>query len=323
MLSKYSKNISFLIIFFTIFAILAIWQPETFLSVGNFQSMAFQIPEFGLLALAMTLAILTSGIDLSVISITVLSGIAGGFVFEGLLVTNINIYIIIILAVFTVLFVGALCGLLNGILIGPGKLAPILVTLGSSRLFVGIAMVFTKGGAKTDFPEVFVNFGNGTLLFMPNIFIIFLVLALILGIVLNKAKLGFNIYMIGTNPLAAIFTGISNKKVLLSVYTIIGAICGCAALVVMARTNSIKVGYGTSYLLQSVLVAILGGVDPTGGFGTITGVVLGIFILQIISSGFNLLGFSAFLRNAIWGTLLIVVMIVNFYMKKNRRIGID
>jgi len=323
MLGKYSKNIIFLIIFFIVFAILAIWQPETFLSVGNFQSMAFQIPEFGLLALAMTLAMLAGGIDLSIISITVLSGIAASFVFEGLLVTNINIYIIISLAIFTAIFVGVLCGLLNGMLIGPGKLVPILVTLGSSRLFVGIAMVFTKGGAKTNFPEVFINFGNGALLFMPNIFIIFLVLALILGIILNRTKLGFKIYMIGTNPLAATFTGISNKRVLLSVYAIIGAICGCTALVVMARNNSIKVGYGTSYLLQSILVAVLGGIDPTGGFGTITGVVLGIFILQIISSGFNLIGFSAFLRNAIWGTLLIVVMIVNFYMKKNRRISND
>ncbi|MCL6087946.1 MAG: ABC transporter permease [Actinobacteria bacterium] len=319
MQGKYTRNVSFLIIFFIIFGLLAIWQPKTFLSIGNFQSMAFQIPEFGILALAMTLSILAGGIDLSIISITILSGITSGFVFESFTGTNVNTHVVIVLAVFAALLVSSLCGFINGLLVGWGKLTPILVTLGTSRLFTGTALVLTKGGAKTNFPDMFIHFGNGTIKFIPNIFILFLFIALIISLILNGTKFGFNIYMVGNNPLVSIFTGIKNKIVLIKVYTLVGLICGIAALTVMAKTSSIKVGYGTSYLLQSVLVAILGGVDPAGGFGTITGVLLGIFLLQIISSGFNLLGLSAFLRNVIWGALLIAVMMINYFINKNSK----
>ena len=104
--------------------------------------------------------------------------------------------------------------------------------------------------------------------------------------------------------------------VLLLTYGIPGMLAGIASIIVMARTNSIRVGYGDSYLLLTVLVAVLGGVNPRRGSGKISGMILSIILLQIISSGFNILGYSAFLKNAIWGTLLVVVMIINYFALK-------
>ena len=111
-------------------------------------------------------------------------------------------------------------------------------------------------------------------------------------------------------PLAAHYSGLQNSRILLKTYAVTGLMAGLAALIMMARVDSIKVGYGNSYLLQSVLVVILGGVSTIGGTGNITGVVFSVLILRVISSGFNIMGFSNYMRNVIWGSLLIIVAIL-------------
>jgi simple sugar transport system permease protein len=287
-----------------------------FLSLGNFQSMAFQLPEYGILSLAMMFAIISGGIDLSIVQIAVLAGILSGKTMEAAARWGWSTSGVIACAVLVALASSTVFGLANGLFIGYLRLEPILVTLGTSQVLLGISTVATKGGAVTNYPRAFVAIGNNTLVGVPIILLVFLFVSLLCAFLLRRTRLGFNIAMIGTSKKVSVFSGVDTKKVLLLTYAIAGMLAGIASMIVMARTNSIRVGYGDSYLLLTVLVAILGGVNPTGGSGKISGILLSIVLLQIVSSGFNILGYSAFLKTAIWGMLLVLVMIINYFTMK-------
>lgn len=275
--------------------------------------MSFQLPEYGMLSLAMMLAMVTGGIDLSIVQITVLSGILAGRAMEIAAAWGLSSGWIIGLAIVVALCSSALLGVINGLFIGFLGLEPILVTLGTSQVFLGIATVTTKGGAVTNYPAEFIALGNGVVCGAPLILLVFALAAVVCTLVLRRTRLGFNMFAIGSSKRVAVFSGIDAKRVLFSTYTITGLLSGMAAIIVMSRTNSIRVGYGDSYLLLSVLVVVLGGVDPAGGSGRVSGVIMSIVILQIISSGFNIIGYSAFLKTAMWGTILVGAMIANYF----------
>jgi simple sugar transport system permease protein len=145
---------------------------------------------------------------------------------------------------------------------------------------------------------------------VPFSILVFLLAALAMGIVLRKTPFGFTVYMLGANPLAARYSGVNNRAVTMRCYAIAGAMAGIAAVIMMSRFNSVKVGYGNSYQLQAILVVILGGVNPDGGDGDVLGVLFAILTLQCIASGFNILGFTNYMRNVIYGGMLVLVLIV-------------
>jgi ribose/xylose/arabinose/galactoside ABC-type transport system permease subunit len=137
--------------------------------------------------------------------------------------------------------------------------------------------------------------------------IIFLALCIPVAVLLNKSPFGYKIYMIGSNEKATRFSGVDTKRVVLKIYVLSSLLAVAAALVMMARFNSANASYGESYLLVTILAAVLGGVDPFGGFGKVGGLMMALILLQVISSAFNLLNFSPFLTVAIWGALIIGV----------------
>jgi len=322
-----------------VFALISLLDPERFLSLTNIQQMAFQLPEFGVLAFAMMVVMLSGGIDLSIISISTLSGIAaavtllsvassGGLdltlMLKGIMAGedsatavvqqmpfDLRMLLIILLTVCTALAAGALCGLFNGVLIAVVRIPPILATLGTMKLFEGISFVITKGSPITSFPKPFLFIGGGSILHVPMPMVIFAACGVTVGVLLQKTRLGFSIYAVGMNAIAAKFSGIRNRAVLLRTYLVSGLLAGAAALLIMSRVDSVKVGYGSSYLLQAVLVVILGGVSHIGGKGYILDVIFSILMLRVISSGFNIAGFTEYFRNVIWGSLLVVVTAAN------------
>ena len=319
MLGKYSKTISLFIIMVGVFVIMAIFLPDKFLTVINFQSMASQIPEFGLLALAMMVAMMTGGIDLSVVSITNLTGVVGAIVLTKFINPQMEggqIVLIIILAILAIIAASLVCGLMNGFLIANVGVPPILATLGTMGLYLGIAIVITGGHGVTGFPDKFLFIGSGTIGIVPVPLIIFIVCALVVALVLNKTTLGLSIQMLGSNPVAARFAGINNNNVLIKTHMITGLLAGISSIIMISRVNSMRPGYGYAYLLTAILVVVLGGVDPYGGFGTVSGVVMGIIILQVLQSGFNILSFSPFFKKFIWGFMLLLVMVINFFVAK-------
>jgi simple sugar transport system permease protein len=134
---------------------------------------------------------------------------------------------------------------------------------------------------------------------------LFALVAVVLWVLLEKSPLGRAIYLIGSNERATRYAGINTRRVLIQVYVISALLCAVAAFLMMSKLNSAKASYGESYLLVSILAAVLGGVNPDGGSGRIIGMVLALFLLQTIESGFNMMGVSPYLTMALWGTLLL------------------
>ncbi len=297
-----------------IFVVMAALDPSRFLTMGNFSSMAFQFPEFAILSLAMMLSMMTGGIDLSVVGVSNLAAVIAALLLSTLAGPQAVGLVgggTIALAIAAALVVGAVCGLLNGIVIGIFGLPPILATLGTGLIFTGLAVAITGGSAVLGFPAAFAFLGNGAIAGVPMPLIVFIVIAAIVWLVLERTALGLRIQMLGTNPLAARFAGIDDLAVTLRTYLLSGIFSASAGLVIMSRANSAKADYGSSYLLLSILICVLGGINPYGGFGRVAGLVLAVLSLQFLSSGLNMLQVSNFAKELIWGGLLLTVMGAN------------
>ena len=292
--------------------------PDTFFTVRTFQAMSIQFPEIGILAIAMMLTMLTGGIDLSVVSTANLAAICASILLTTLLPAGGSphyILPVILLAVATSAGVGVLAGLFNGLLITKIGITPILATLGTMTLYAGFSTVITKGTSFFAIPS-FLVLGSGDILGLPIPLLVFIVLALATSLMLNKTVFGYTLYMLGTNPKAARFSGINNRRILLKTYMFSGLLASLAGLIFLARNNAAKADYGDSYVLLVVLVAILGGVNYMGGFGKISGLVVAVLCLQFLSTGLNMLLFeysgSNFFKEFAWGAVLLLAMVMNY-----------
>ena len=302
------------IIAVVVFALMGILSPERFLSEQNLTSMAFQFPEFAILALAITLVMMTGGIDLSVVGIANLSAVVAALILTEFAGPDLPLQASLLWLGFALgasLLIGAMAGLLNGTLVAFLGLPPILATLGSGLVFTGFAIALTGGSAVMGFPEVVAWIGNSQVLGLPTPLLIFILLAVALHFLMTRTAFGIRISMFGTNPLAALYAAVDVKGMLLKVYMLSGLFASVAGMVIMSRANSAKADYGSSYLLLSVLIAVLGGVNPYGGYGRVVGVVLAVLSMQFLSSGLNMLQVSNFARELIWGALLLFVMTTN------------
>jgi simple sugar transport system permease protein len=312
---KYSDLLILGLAMVAVFLLMWLLNGSQFFHLGNFQSMAFQLPELGILSLAMMITMLTGGINLSIISSANLSGIITAMILTHFITPETGgagSGGTILLALSAGLATSAAIGLLNGFLIAVVDVSPILATLGTMILVRGLCIVLTKGYVISGFPKPLLFIGNGLILGIPMPIIIFCLTAGVMALLLNRTPLGVNIYLIGSNPTACHFAGVNNTSVLLRTYLLSGLYAGIAAIIMIARFNSAKADYGESYLLMTVLASVLGGTSAAGGFGRVSGLVLALVILQLVSSGLNLLRVSAFLTIAIWGLILILVMVVNY-----------
>ena len=295
-----------------------------FLSAATFGSVAFQLPELGLLTLAMLLPVLTGGLNLAITFTANLAGLTVAWVLQangGIDAGMASFILGCILAI----AVGAATGVVMGLVIAYTRAHPILVSL-SMMIFVrGLGEFLTRGGDISGFPAFLQPIGHGSLAGIPIPLLIFIACVLIWHVLLTRLKLGFNTYMIGSNIDAARYSGVNTRKVLVLVYTLSGAMSAVAGIIMLARFNSVRVGHGESYLLITVLACFLGGVNPFGGFGRVIPVFVALVVLQLLSSGLNLMGANQHLATAVWGILLIAVMILRWLAAQlmifNRRKG--
>jgi len=301
---------------------MALAKFESFYSVINFQTMASQFPEFGLMALGIMLCMITGGIDLSVVGVANMSSIMIGLTLNMLAAEDGSLPVYgIPLAILGGLLVGTVAGFLNGVLIAKVRIPPILVTLGSYQLFTGIAIIITKGKAISGFPPVYSATIAGKLFnVIPMQLVFFAAMALIIAFLLNRTTFGTKIYMLGTNMTAAQFSGLKTDLLLIKTYMLSAVCAALGGAVMLANYNSARADYGVVYTLQCVLIVVLGGVSPTGGKGRISGVVLSICVLQMLSSGLNRFPqVSSFYIPLIWGGVLILVMVLN-HLTENKKI---
>ena len=312
-----------LIITLVIFATMSFLEPSRFLRYYNFESISFIFPELGILAIAMMLAMLTGGIDLSVIGVANLSGILAGVFFTRIMVaepgaTGLEEIMRVGLGALLAMTVGVLAGLINGLLIAKTKITPILATLGTGQIFVGLCVVLTGGPAITGFPAYWGLIGNGKIFGIAAPLVLFLLVAITIALVLTRTPFGTKLMLIGTNPRAAVFAGLRSERMIILSYMTTGVLASIAGIMLSGRTNAAKSDYGTSYLLQAVLIAVLGGTNPAGGRGTVLGVSIAVIALMLLSSGFQMMRFSNHLIDFIWGAFLLIVIAINAFRNRAR-----
>lgn len=300
-----------------IILIFALTMWESLYSSRNLKSMAFQIPEFGLLAFGMMLSFLIGGIDLSIVAIANTSGIFAACVLTGRWFPGLDEQIAVLVAVLIAIVSSLIMGIINGIMISKLSAPPLIATLGTMTFYTGIGMALTGGKGVTGLPQLFASFGIAELWGIPIIFLIYLGVAVILALVLGYTSFGRKLYLYGGNPVAARFSAINNEHIVLSVFMITGLLAGIAGLIIISRVNSAKVGYGDAYLLQALLVCVIGGIHPNGGRGKVVGVVCAIVLMQLLSSAFTVWRFSPYAKKLIWGTILIVVMGLNYFSNRH------
>ena len=287
-----------------------------FLNLSNFQSMAFQVPELGVLAIAMMITMLSGGINLSIIATANMTAITTAFLLTHFIeegATGIGPTLVMLLAILAGLLIAVVAGLINGLIIAYVGVSPILATLGTMTLIEGLNVALTRGDVISGFPPPILFIGNGVILGVPMPILIFAVCAGGIALLLNRSPLGLSIYMIGSNEKATLFSGVSTRAVQLRIYMLSGFLCGIAAIIMISRFNSANAGYASSYLLVTILASVLGGINPDGGFGKMMGLVLSLIVLQVISSGLNLLGVSTHLTIALWGAILILVISLHHF----------
>lgn len=299
-----SAMVAFLLGSIILFGVLS---PQ-FLSGGIFRSMAFQLPELGLLTLAMFIPIIAGGLNLAVTFSANICGLAAAFVVQSYFMQAGIVAIPVALIV--ALGVGLIIGLATGAMIAYVGAHPILVTLGMMIFLRGLGELLTRGSDISGLPDSFKTLGHESLFGIPIPMLVFLLAVAFCVYIMQFTKLGFSIHMVGSNPKASLYSGINVKRVLIWVYGLSGALSGLAGIIMLARFNSVRVGHGESYLLITILACFLAGANPFGGFGRVLPLAVGLMSLQVIASGMNLVGASQHLATAAWGGFLILVMIL-------------
>ena len=281
-------------------------------------SMGFQLSEVAVLAFGMALCMLLGGIDLSIVAIANLSSLVTAMVLTGQFfdVEKAGSFVTILIAVVVAITISVLCGLLNGVIISKFSVSPIVATLSTMTFYSGIAMGITGGNSIGGYPSAFIKFGNGMFAGIPIVFIVAVIVFVLLILALDHTKLGHEIHYIGENHTASRFTGIDNEKVIMKVYTLSGLMAGIASLIIMARSDSARCGYGDTYQLQVIMIAVLGGISPSGGKGRLYGVFIATFCMQLMQTAFTLWQFSPYSKKLIWGMMLLVIMLINMVQER-------
>lgn len=280
-----------------------------FLTGGSLSSIGFQAPLLGILTLAMLAPMISGGFNLAIIYTANISGLTLAWVLLKLGGPDAGMFAIL-LGSLAALAVGALAGAAMGAVIAYVGAHPILVSLAMMIFLRGLGEFLTRGGDISGFPPALAFLGHGSLLGLPMPLILFGIAALIWHVMLRRSRHGFAVYMVGSNIRAAEYSGIDTKRTLVLIYALSGTLCAVAGILMAARFNSVRVGHGEALLLVTVLAIFLGGIDPFGGHGKVAPVILSVLILQILTSGLNLIGANQHLATAVWGLFLVAVMIL-------------
>lgn len=290
--------------------LIAALEPR-FLSTGNLAGVARQTAVITIMAMGMTVVMVSGGIDLSVGSTMALAGVAGAFAMVG----GIPVIIAVAIAIAT----GALCGLLNGAAVATLRIPPFIVTLGAMGIYRGTALLVTDGKSVVGLPSSFGYLAEGNLLgFMPVPLLIVLVVAVTIHFLLVSTRFGRYCYAIGSNIEAARYAGVRVSRYQILFYTALGALAGLAGAVESARLVTGQPTSGEGYELRVIAAVVIGGGSLSGGQGTVTGTIIGSLIMGVLANGANLLGISSFAQQVVIGA--VIVLAVTFDQFQRRRL---
>ncbi len=284
--------------------IVSVLNPS-FLEPLNILNLLRQVSINALIAFGMTFVILTGGIDLSVGAILALSSALTA----GMIVSGVDP----ILAIFIGCILGGLMGIVNGLFITKGKMAPFIVTLATMTIFRGLTLVYTGGNPITGLGEneLFQLFGRGYFLGIPVPAITMMITFIVLYIVLHKTPFGRKTYAIGGNEKAALISGIKVPRVKVMIYGLSGMLAALAGAILTSRLNSAQPTAGTSYELDAIAAVVLGGTSLAGGKGRIVGTLIGALIIGTLNNGLNLLGVSSFYQMVVKGIVILFAVLLD------------
>ncbi len=279
-----------------------------FLTAINLASVARQTAVINIMALGMTLVIITGGIDLSVGSTLALAGLFGTMAIK----SGMPIPIGILVGIFS----GFVCGLLNGLMITQLRINPFIITLGTLEAYRGLALVVSKGLPVHGLPDAFALLGDGTLLGIPFSLWVLAICAVVMHFVLENTKLGRYSFAIGSNASAAYYAGVPINFHLSAVYAIAGLLTGLAGMIEASRLVTGQPTAGQGYELQAIAAVVIGGGSLQGGEGSVMGTLIGAFIIGLLSNGSDLLGINPYWQQVIIGLVIIVAVGFDEFRKR-------
>lgn len=301
----------FLLLLFVIeIVVLSLISPY-FFSVNNLM----QVTQFGasltLLSLGEALVMIAGrdGIDISVGSAMSLSGVIFGLI----VVNGGNIFTATVIT----LAAGAILGLINGLLVAVAKVPALIATLGTQYIYGSLALYLTGGIPISGFPDGFKVLSLESTFGIPNqILFVIVPVSILVFILIYKMKFGRRVYLMGTNPEAAKFTGIKEKRIRSSVYILTGVLAAVSAIINNSWLMTARADAGTGMEMQAITVAVLGGIGVAGGIGHLGGVLIGVIIITMMNSGLQIANVNSVWQLATLGFILIIAIILNQLMSR-------
>lgn len=282
----------------------------TFFTSGNLLNIVRQMSVIGIVAIGVTIIIISQGIDLSSGSVIALvSVVVATFV-------QADSYPVL-LGIVIALGVGLLTGVINGTIIAKGKIAPFVVTLGMMTAARGLALLYSDGRPIGNLSDSFKFIGQGTILGIPVPIIIFALVGLVSYILLNKTKFGKYVYAIGGNEQAARIAGVNVEKYKIFIYSYAGLLSAIAGIILTSRIASGQPTAGVMYELDAIAAAVIGGTSLSGGIGTIGGTIIGALIIGVMNNGLDLLNVSSYWQQILKGAIIVTAVLID--ARKNKK----
>jgi ribose transport system permease protein len=286
---------------------LSIASPH-FLTNTNLSSVVRQTAVINIMALGMTLIIVSGGIDLSVGAILAMGGLLGTMAME----KGYSIPVGVLIGILT----GCFWGFVNGLLATKLRINPFIVTLGTLGIIRGLTLIISNGLPVHQIPQSFSFLGEGVVLGVPFVLWVLLACAVAMHIIMEHTRLGRYAFAIGSNPDAAFYAGIPVAFHVTAVYAIGGALTGLAGMIEASRLMTGQPTAGQGYELQAIAAVVIGGGSLRGGEGSVIGTLVGAFIMGLLSNGSDLLGISPYLQQAIIGAVIILAVSVDELRKR-------
>ena len=290
--------------------IIMVLVTDNFLTANNLTNIGRQVSVNAIIAVGMTFAILTSGIDLSVGSVMALAGT----IMAGLMAAGMPISMAILIG----LVLGSLLGAINGFLVAFAKMPAFIVTLAMLGIARGLALIYTGGYPISGLDKSFAFFGRGSIAGIETPIFIMLIVYVIAYVVLTYTPFGRHVYAVGGNAEASRLSGIKVNKILFLVYTISGFTSALAGLILTSRLMSGQPNAGVAFELDAIAAVVLGGAAMNGGKGTIIGTLIGALLLGVLNNGLNLIGINPYVQNVIKGIIILIAIYVGTEKKKSR-----
>lgn len=325
-LNAFVRKYAIVLIFIAMFVVMT-FLTDAFLQPRNLVNVIRQISVVGLIAIGVTMVIITTGIDLSSGSVLALAAVFAASLaqqpgwhdakYPGLVVP-------VIVPIVVALAIGVLCGAINGALIARFKIPPFIATLGMMTVARGFALIYSNRPV-SGLTDTYNFIGQGEILKVipvqpplgiPVPVIILAVVAIGAHILLNHTRFGRHVYAIGGNEQAALISGLNVGRIKIGVYTIAGLLSGLAGLVLSSRIGSGQAGLAVGYELDAIASAVIGGTSLSGGIGTIWGTIIGALIIGVLNNGLDLLNVSAYWQTIVKGSIIVIAVIID--ERKNR-----